>query len=107
MIQLRFIAADGSARDITADTGISLLDAAVRADVRGIDGDCGGALTCASCHVMIGAPWAAQLPAPVADEADLLDYAATPPTADSRLACQIRLIDALDGMVIHLPERQA
>ena len=106
MIKIRFIAADQSVQDIQAEPGQSLMKAAVDANVTGIEADCGGTLTCATCHVMVDAPWAGRLPPPVADERDMLDFAASPVEAGSRLSCQIALTPALDGLVVRLPASQ-
>lgn len=106
MIQIRFIAADQSVQDIQAAPGQSLMKAAVDADVRGIEADCGGTLTCATCHVIVGAPWAAQLPPPSPDELGMLDFAASPVEPESRLSCQIRLTPELNGLVVRLPAAQ-
>jgi ferredoxin, 2Fe-2S len=106
MIHIRFIAADQSVQDIEATPGQSLMKAAVDANVHGIEADCGGTLTCATCHVMVDAPWAALLPPPVPDELGMLDFAASPVLPESRLSCQIPLTDALDGMVVRLPASQ-
>ena len=78
MIRIRFIATDQSHQDIETATDQSLMKAAVDANVKGIEADCGGTLTCATCHVMIDAPWSALLPAPVPDELDMLDFASSP-----------------------------
>jgi 2Fe-2S ferredoxin len=106
MIHIRFISADQTAHDIQASAGRSLMQAAVDANIKGIEGDCGGSLTCATCHVMIDTPWADLLPAAVADETDMLDFAASPVLPQSRLSCQIRLAPELDGMVVRLPASQ-
>ena len=106
MIQIRFIRADGTEQTIQTPTGQSLMKAAVDADVRGIEADCGGSLTCATCHVMLDEPWIARLPAAIADERDMLDFAASPVEPGSRLSCQIRLTPELDGMVVRLPAQQ-
>ncbi|WP_066265203.1 2Fe-2S iron-sulfur cluster-binding protein [Hydrogenophaga palleronii] len=106
MITLRFVHADQSVQLVQAEAGQSLLKAAIDADIRAIEGDCGGTLTCATCHVMIGPPWAALLPPPVPDETDMLDYAASPVTPESRLCCQVRLTPELDGMEVRLPVAQ-
>ena len=106
MIQIRFIAADHSVHDIQAQVGQSLMKAAVDAGVRGIEADCGGTLSCATCHVMVDAPWAEQLPPPEPDERDMLDFAASPLTIGSRLSCQIVLTPDLDGLQVHLPASQ-
>lgn len=106
MIHIRFIAADQSAQDIDARTGQSLMEAAVAANVQGIEADCGGTLTCATCHVHVPAPWSSQLPAPSADEQAMLEFTASARGPDSRLSCQIPLTPALDGLVVHLPATQ-
>jgi 2Fe-2S ferredoxin len=106
MISIRFIHADGSVQDIQAEPGQSLMKAAVDAGIHGIEADCGGTLTCATCHVMIGAPWAALLPTPVPDETDMLDFAASPVVPESRLSCQVQLTPALEGMQVRLPAAQ-
>ncbi len=106
MISIRFIHPDQTQQDIQARPGDSLMKAAVDANVTGIEADCGGSLTCATCHVMIDAPWSGLLPAPVPDELDMLDFAASPVVAQSRLSCQIRLSAELDGMVVRLPASQ-
>jgi 2Fe-2S ferredoxin len=106
MIHIRFIAADRSIHDIQAQPGQSLMNAAVDAGVKGIEADCGGTLTCATCHVILDAPWADCLPPPVADERDMLDFAASPPEPGSRLSCQIALTPELDGLLVRVPASQ-
>ena len=106
MIRIRFIAADQSSQDVQAQPGQSLMKAAADAGVKGIEADCGGTLTCATCHVMIDAPWAEQLAPPVADERDMLDFAACTVEPGSRLSCQIALRPELDGLVVRRPTSQ-
>ena len=106
MISIRFINADGSEQAIQTEPGQSLMKAAVDANVHGIEADCGGSLTCATCHVMIGQPWAAVLTAPVPDEVDMLDFASSPVVPESRLSCQVRLTPEMDGMEVRLPATQ-
>ncbi|PKO68257.1 MAG: ferredoxin [Betaproteobacteria bacterium HGW-Betaproteobacteria-16] len=106
MIRIRFIATDQSHQDIETATDQSLMKAAVDANVKGIEADCGGTLTCATCHVMVDAPWTEKLPPASPDELDMLDFAASPVQPTSRLSCQIRLTPELDGLVVHLPASQ-
>lgn len=106
MISIRFIHPDQTQQDIKARPGDSLMKAAVDANVKGIEADCGGSLTCATCHVMIDEPWFALLPAPVPDELDMLDFASSPVAPQSRLSCQLRLTPELDGLVVRLPASQ-
>jgi 2Fe-2S ferredoxin len=106
MIRIRFVRADQSIHDIEAQPGQSLMKAAVDAGVAGIEADCGGTLTCATCHVMIDTPWSALLVPAVPDERDMLDFAASPVEPGSRLSCQVPLTPELDGLVVRLPARQ-
>ncbi len=106
MITIHLIAADQSTRELRCNPGQSLMKAAVDAGVEEIAADCGGTLTCATCHVYVDEAWADRLPAPVTDEADMLDFAAAPVKPNSRLSCQIALTPALDGLVVHLPPNQ-
>ena len=108
MITLNFIAADGHAVRATGTIGKSLMEAAVAAGVDGIAADCGGLLTCATCHVHVCEPFASDghLPQPDAEELGMLDFTATPRRPNSRLSCQIRLTPALDGLTVELPSTQ-
>ncbi len=91
---------------IEAKTGQSLMKAAVGANIEGVAADCGGTLTCATCHVMVREPWLNQLPAMTDDEDGMLDFAACARQANSRLSCQITLTEAMDGMQVDLPASQ-
>jgi 2Fe-2S ferredoxin len=91
---------------IEGKVGQSLMKAAVGANVEGVAADCGGTLTCATCHVMVREPWLSQLPAMTDDEDGMLDFAACARQANSRLSCQIKLTEAMDGMQVDLPASQ-
>ncbi len=106
MIHIRFITADERTRDVSCATGQSLMKAAVDAGIDEIAADCGGTLTCSTCHVYIDAAWVDRLPPPSADETDMLDFAASPVRPESRLSCQVNLTPAVDGLVVHLPPNQ-
>lgn len=106
MITIRFVNANHAEHTISVAPGQSLMKAAVDANVSGIEADCGGTLTCATCHVMLSPEWLAKLPPATADELDMLDFAASPVQAGSRLSCQIRLTPELDGLVVQLPASQ-
>ena len=110
MITINFIAngahSTGAKGQIATKTGKSLMQAAQAAGVDGIAADCGGSLTCATCHVMVREPWASQLPPASADELAMLEFTAVPRQPNSRLACQIQLTDALNGMTVDLPASQ-
>lgn len=91
---------------LEAKDGQSLMQAAVSANVQGIEADCGGLLTCATCHVYVREPFASQLPAPSEDELGMLEFTAAARRANSRLSCQITLTPGLDGLTVDLPEKQ-
>jgi 2Fe-2S ferredoxin len=105
-LTLHLQAADGSLRTLSARSGQSLMKAAVAAGIEGIAADCGGCLTCATCHVFVDPAWAARLPAPDRDENAMLEMTAVPREAGSRLSCQIVLDASLDGLTVRLPSKQ-
>jgi ferredoxin, 2Fe-2S len=110
MIVVNFIPAPGADSSaplqLKCKTGQSLMQPAVTANVDGIAADCGGLMTCATCHVYVREPHASQLPPPSADEAGMLEFTAVPRQPNSRLSCQIQLTPELDGLTVDLPETQ-
>ena len=100
-MKVRFIARDGSAREVAAVPDERLLDAAKR-DGQPLEGTCGGAVACSTCHVIIAPEDFARLHPASEEEEDLLDLAPAA-TRTSRLACQIRLTPALDGLTARIP----
>jgi 2Fe-2S ferredoxin len=109
MITVRFIGpgtAETEPVDVQCKTGQSLMQAALAANVNAIEADCGGMMTCATCHVYVQEPHAGRLPAPGEEELGMLEFTAAPRQANSRLSCQIELTPALDGLTVQLPERQ-
>ncbi len=100
-MKVRFIARDGTVREAVAIPGERLLDAAQR-DGQPLEGTCGGAVACSTCHVVIAPEDFARLTPASEDEEDLLDLARDA-TRTSRLACQIRLTPALDGLTVRIP----
>ncbi|KAA0972615.1 (2Fe-2S)-binding protein [Aureimonas fodinaquatilis] len=105
MTEIVFVSPDGTRYTVDAANGASAMEAAVRNDVPGIDADCGGACACATCHVYVDDAFAGALPEPEAMEEDMLDFAFDV-RPNSRLSCQIRVNDAISGLVLHVPERQ-
>ena len=95
-----------AARSLQVQEGQSLMQSAVDANLPGIQADCGGLLTCATCHVVVSAEWLAKLPAMSGDEDSMLAFTAQARESGSRLSCQIVLTDALDGLRVTLPESQ-
>lgn len=90
---------------IDASSGQSLMEAARSNDIPGIIAECGGTLSCATCHVYVDQDWVDRIPAPDANEVDLLE-AVPEPRPGSRLSCQIMLSDAMDGLSVEVPESQ-
>jgi ferredoxin, 2Fe-2S len=97
---------DGASRSISAPTGQSLMRAATRAGVEEIAADCGGCLTCATCHVYVDSPWLASLQPAGPDELAMLEMTAAERRANSRLSCQLELSNEHDGLTVELPRRQ-
>jgi len=106
MPNLVFVLRDGTRQTVDATSGASAMLAAVKHDVRGIDAECGGACACATCHVYVDDAWTDTVGPPNPDEADMLEGVAAERRPESRLSCQIAMDDALDGLVLHIPERQ-
>ena len=106
MPQIKYVEANGTEYAVDAPAGITAMEAAVKNGVPGIDGDCGGVAACATCHVYVDPAWLAKT-GPAADgmEKDMLEFAEDV-RETSRLACQIKLDDTLDGLVLKLPEKQ-
>jgi ferredoxin-2, mitochondrial len=102
MIRVRFVSADGEQRlEVDAAEGAVLLDVAQAAG-QPLEGTCEGQMACSTCHVIIDAADFGRLPPASEDEEDMLDLAALT-TRTSRLACQIVLTAALDGLTVHIP----
>ena len=106
MAAVTFVQASGEYRTVQGLEGESVMQVARRHLVPGIIADCGGELSCATCHVMVDEQWLAALPSRTSDEEEMLECTAEMPTACSRLACQLRLTPALEGLVVHVPRSQ-
>ena len=106
MPRIVFIKPDGQRREVDATVGESVMQAAVNNLVDGIVGECGGDLSCATCHVFVAPQWYDAVPEASADEEDMLEATSEEPTKFSRLACQIKCGDELDGLIVHLPVTQ-
>jgi 2Fe-2S ferredoxin len=106
MIKVTFIEQDGTQHLCEGEEGMTLMELAVRHDVPAIEAECGGACACATCHVYIDPEWQNKTGRPEPMEEDMLDFAYDIRDT-SRLSCQIRLTPQLNGLMVHLPERQA
>lgn len=105
MINLVFVDHQGAERAISVEPGGSLMTAAIYNDVPGIEADCGGACACATCHVFIDPAWTGRVGPAGADEAEMLSTASDL-RPNSRLSCQIKLSEALDGLKVETPAFQ-
>jgi 2Fe-2S ferredoxin len=107
MPKVTYIAHDGTASTVDVPVGENVMRGALYNGIEGIAGECGGAPSCATCHVYIDDAWIARVGGPDGEgEAELLEAAACEVKPSSRLSCQIVLSEALDGLVVHLPEAQ-
>ena len=105
MAKITYVETDGTEHRVEVPAGLSVMDGAKRYAIPGIDGDCGGACACATCHVYVDEAWAGRLPPMEELEQAMLDFAFdVQPT--SRLSCQIKVDPGLDGLVVHTPARQ-
>jgi 2Fe-2S ferredoxin len=105
MVKMTFIEANGSEHAVDAKVGNSLMEAAVHNGIRGLLAECGGACSCATCHVYIDPQWASAVGEPGSVEKEMLEMAVAR-TACSRLACQVMVRADLDGLVARIPENQ-
>ena len=93
-------------QDVQYNAGQTVMQVAVKAGMEGIAADCGGLLTCATCHVYVSPDWMSHLPEATADEQGMLDFVTAALQPGSRLSCQITLTEELDGFTVELPLTQ-
>lgn len=106
MAKITYIEHNGTEHVIEVASGLTVMEGARDNNVPGIEADCGGACACSTCHVYVDATWADKLTPKDDMEADMLDFAWEPDTLRSRLTCQIKVTDAMDGLIVNLPEKQ-
>lgn len=105
MPTITYIEPDGTKHEIEAEPGSTVMETAIRNLVPGIEAECGGALACATCHVYVEDVWTDKTGTASEMEEDMLDFAFdVRPT--SRLSCQIKVTEELDGLVVRIPETQ-
>ncbi len=105
-VKLTFVASDGTATEVDAELGKSVMEAALSNDVVGITAECNGAAACATCHVYFDDAQLNSLPELQTHEDDMLDFATSERKAGSRLSCQIPVISQYAGIEIKLPQEQ-
>jgi 2Fe-2S ferredoxin len=106
MPQVTYVAHGGDRHTVDVPIGENVMRGALYNGIDGIVGECGGGLACATCHCYVEDSWAGRLDAPSEAEVQMLESAACEVKPNSRLSCQIAMTEALDGLVVDLPERQ-
>lgn len=105
MAKITFNQPDGTAQTVEGDNGMTVMETAKKHLIAGIEAECGGACACATCHVFVDEAWLEKVGKPAQMEEDMLDFAFDV-RPNSRLSCQIKVSDALDGLVVTVPEKQ-
>jgi len=106
MAKITYIEFNGTAHTVDVAPGLTVMEGARDNNIPGIEADCGGACACSTCHVYVAPDWVERLPARDPMEQDMLDFAYQPDAERSRLTCQLKVTEALEGLVVHMPERQ-
>ncbi len=105
MAKITYVQPDGTQQVVDAEPGMTVMEAAKKNLISGIEAECGGACACATCHVYIDAGWREKVGKPAEMEEDMLDFAFDV-REESRLSCQIKITAALDGLIIRVPDKQ-
>lgn len=106
MAKITYIEHDGTEHVVDVPNGLTVMEGARDNDIPGILADCGGACSCSTCHVYVHEDWVDRLAPMQAMEEDMVDFAHEPDAARSRLTCQIKVSDELDGLIVYMPEMQ-
>ena len=106
MAKITYIEHNGTEHIVEVPNGLTVMEGARDNNIPGIEADCGGACACSTCHVYVSLDWVEKIPAKDSMEEDMLDFAWEPDPNRSRLTCQIKVTDALDGLVVKMPEKQ-
>jgi 2Fe-2S ferredoxin len=105
MVKITYIEFDGAAHEVDVHPGMTVMEGARDNDIPGIEADCGGACACATCHVYVDPAFAKTVGDRQPAEEDMLDFAFEP-RENSRLSCQIKVTNALEGLIVRMPEKQ-
>ncbi len=106
MARITYVEHGGREHQVEVPNGLTVMEGARDNGIPGIEADCGGACACSTCHVYVDPAWVDRLPAREAMEEDMLDFAWHPDPVRSRLTCQLKVTDALDGLRVQMPEKQ-
>jgi 2Fe-2S ferredoxin len=105
MTKITYVEPDGERIEAEGENGSTVMETAILNGVPGIVAECGGACSCATCHVYVDPDWTDVVGGPSPMEEDMLDFAFEVKET-SRLSCQIKVRDELEGLVVHVPSRQ-
>lgn len=105
MAKITFIQPDGRAQTVEGEAGMTVMETAKKYLVDGIEAECGGACACATCHVYVDDQWRERVGPPAEMEEDMLDFAFDV-RESSRLSCQVKVTNELDGLVVRVPDKQ-
>ena len=105
MPKITYNSHDHNTHTIEVQNGLTVMEGAIQNDIPGIDADCGGGMSCATCHVYVNEEWLDKLPKKEDGEEDMLDMAFEP-KPNSRLSCQLTVSDTLDGLIVDIPSKQ-
>jgi ferredoxin, 2Fe-2S len=106
MPKVVYISHAGVAREVEVPVGTTVMAAALKNGVEGIVAECGGVCMCSTCHVFVDEKFLGKMPPAQDTEEAVLEIAAIERRPNSRLSCQIKMTDELDGLVVHIPEKQ-
>ncbi len=106
MAKITYIEFGGKEHVVDVSDGMTVMEGARDNAIPGIDADCGGACACSTCHVYVDESWVEKLPAIESMEEDMLDFAWEKDAKKSRLSCQLKVTPELDGLIVHMPEKQ-
>jgi 2Fe-2S ferredoxin len=106
MPKITYIDSTGAARTVEGENGSTVMETALKNNIPGIEAECGGACACATCHVYVDEAWREKTGEPSPMEEDMLDFGYDV-RSNSRLSCQIKVSDELDGLIVRTPEKQA
>ena len=105
MAKITYIENNGTSHTVEVAEGLTVMEGAVQNNIPGIDADCGGGMACATCHVYVKDEWFDKINKKSEGEDDMIDQAYEPKKS-SRLSCQIQVSSDIDGLEVHLPEKQ-
>ena len=105
MAKITYVEHNGKSHSLNVDSGLTVMEGAVQNNIPGIDADCGGGMACATCHVYVKDEWFDKINKKSEGEDDMIDQAYEPKKS-SRLSCQIQVSPEIDGLEVHLPEKQ-